>query len=348
MKNSSSNFMLFNFRFFSKVYYALILLFLIIAGGSVGFILIEGFGPIDAFYQTIITISTVGFGEVHEFSQEGKLFVSFLIITSFGTFAYTVSSITTYIVSGDYKRYFKDYKTMKEIADLKGHTIVCGYGRVGKQAIATLAARNKSFILIEESQDVIDSIKESTLFPCLQGNATDDELLESAGIQKAQALITTLPSDSDNLFVVLTSRELNKKLTIISRASAMTSIRKLKIAGADNVIMPDSLGGSHMAQLVTNPDVLEFLDQISIQGKNEINLEEIDFKDIPEDFKFKSLQDLKDQYPYCNIIGYRTPESEYIINPPLEMAIIPNSKLFILGNPEQISSLNKSIGLVKL
>lgn len=339
--------MLFNFRFFSKVYYALILLILNIAGGAVGFMIIEGFGAIDAFYQTIITISTVGFGEVHEFSQEGKLFVSFLIITSFGTFAYAISSITTYIVSGDYKLYFKDYRTMKEISELTGHTIVCGYGRVGKQAVATLSARNKKFILIEESQEVIDAIKETKLFPCLLGNATDDELLTTAGINSAQALITTLPSDSDNLFVVLTSRELNKNLTIISRASANTSIRKLKIAGANNVIMPDSLGGSHMAQLVTNPDVLEFLDEISIQGKNEINLEEIDFSDIPEDFRFKSLEDLKEHFPYCNIIGYRTPENEYIINPPLEMAIIPNSKIFILGNPEQIISLNKSIGLNK-
>jgi len=329
------------------VYYALVLLFLIIAGGSIGFMLIEDFGPIDAFYQTIITISTVGFGEVHAFSQEGKLFVSFLIITSFGTFAYTVSSITTYIVSGDYKHYFKDYRTMKEISEMRGHTIVCGYGRVGKQAVATLAARGNKFILIEENQDVIDAIKETREFPCLLGNATDDELLTRAGINHAVALITTLPSDSDNLFVVLTSRELNKRLTIISRASANTSIRKLKIAGADNVIMPDSLGGSHMAQLVTNPDVLEFLDQISIQGKNEINLEEIDFKDLPEDFKYKSLQDLKEQYPYCNIIGYRTPENEYVINPPMEMAIIPNSKLFMLGSPEQITSLNKSIGLDK-
>ncbi len=342
-----SNFMLFNFRFFSKIYYALILLFLIMAGGTIGFMLIEDFELIDAFYQTIITISTVGFGEVHEFSQEGKLFVSFLIITSFGTFAYAISSITTYIVSGDYKLYFKDYRTMKDISQLSGHTIVCGYGRVGKQAVATLVARNKKFILIEENQEVIDAIKETTLFPCLQGNATDDELLSSAGINKAQALITTLPSDSDNLFVVLTSRELNKDLTIISRASQNSSIRKLKIAGADNVIMPDSLGGSHMAQLVTNPDVLEFLDEISIQGKNEINLEEIDFADIPEDFRFKSLQDLKEHFPYCNIVGFRTPENEYIINPPAEMAIIPNSKIFVLGNPEQIINLNKSIGLNK-
>jgi len=342
----ASNIMLFNFKYFSKVYYALILLGLNILGGAIGFIIIEDMGVIDAFYQTIITISTVGFSEVQEFSDTGKLFVMFLIITSFGTFAYTITSITTYIVSGDYKLYFKDYKIMKELKDLEGHVIVCGYGRVGKQAVETLIAHKKKFIVLEKDQSIIDNFKEEGVdFLYVHGNATQDETLLSVGVNKALALITTLPSDSDNLFVVLTARELNRELDIISRASQVTSVRKLKIAGAGNVIMPDSLGGSHMAQLVTNPDVLEFLDQISIQGKNVINLEEITFNDMPEDFKYKSLKDLKDKYPFCNFVGFKTAEGDYIINPPLDTEIVPSSKMFILGNPEQIQSLNESIGI---
>ncbi len=337
--------MLFNFKFFKRVYFALGLLIMIIVGGSIGFMAIEGFGVIDAFYQTIITISTVGFKEVHEFSTEGKLFVSFLIITSFGTFAFAVTSITTYIVSGDYKLYFKDYKTMKGMTELKNHVIVCGYGRVGKQATETLLAHNTPFVIIEQSDEIIEKIRGEGDLLYMQGDATDDTLLISAGIQRAQALITTLPSDSNNLFVVLTARDLNKTLTIISRASQVSSKRKLKIAGATNVIMPDSIGGSHMAQLVTNPDVLEFIDQISMQGKNEINLEEICFSDIPEDCKYKSLLDLKKQFPYCNIVGFRTSEKEYIINPPEETKIVPNCKIFVLGNPEQIRNLNQSIGI---
>jgi len=206
-------------------------------------------------------------------------------------------------------------------------------------------AHNTPFVIIEQSEEIIEKIRAEGDLLYMQGDATDDELLISAGIQRAQALITTLPSDSNNLFVVLTARDINKTLTIISRASQMSSKRKLKIAGATNVIMPDSIGGSHMAQLVTNPDVLEFIDQISMQGKNEINLEEICFADIPEDCKYKSLFDLKKQFPYCNIVGFRTPEKEYIINPPDTINIIPNCKIFVLGNPEQIRNLNQSIGI---
>ncbi|MFT5599883.1 MAG: voltage-gated potassium channel [Flavobacteriales bacterium] len=338
--------MLFNFKLFSRVYYAVLLLILNIILGAVGFMVIEGYGAIDAFYQTIITISTVGFNEVHEFSVSGKLFVSFLIITSFGTFAYAITSITTYIVSGDYKLYFKDFRIMKEMKELSDHVIVCGYGRVGRQAVETLRAHKKKFIVVEKSQEIIDQFRDDGVdFLFIQGNATQDELLNTVGINKAKSLITTLPSDSDNLFVVLTARELNKKMSIISRASQATSVRKLKIAGATNVIMPDSLGGSHMAQLVTNPDVLEFLDQISIQGENEINLEEICFRDIPEGFKYKSLKDIKDKFQYCNFVGIRTESGEYIINPPLTTKIDLNSKIFVLGNPEQIKDLNKAMGI---
>lgn len=339
--------MLFNFRLFSKVYYALLLLFLNIVGGAIGFVIIEGFDWIDAFYQTIITISTVGFGEVHQFTPTGKLFVSFLIITSFGTFAYTVTSITSYIVSGDYRQYFKDYRIMKEVTEMQDHVIVCGYGRVGRQAVATLTAHKRKFVVVEQKDAIIDAFREQPEFPYLQGNATSDDTLMKAGIMNASAIITTLPSDSENLFVVLTAREHNKKLTIISRASAFTSIKKLKIAGANNVIMPDSLGGSHMAQLVTNPDVLEFIDQISIQGENEINLEEIDFRELPENYKYKSLADLREQYPFCNIIGFKRPSGEYIINPNMSTEIVPGSKLFVLGNPEQINSLNEQLRLAK-
>lgn len=345
--NRGTNTMLFNFRLFSKVYYAILLLFLNIVGGAVGFVIIEGFGWIDAFYQTIITISTVGFGEVQEFSPTGKLFVSFLIITSFGTFAYAVTSITSYVVSGDYRQYFKDYRIMKEVTEMQNHVIVCGYGRVGRQAVATLTAHRRKFIVIEQKDEIIDSFREQPEFPYLQGNATSDDTLVRAGIENATAIITTLPSDSENLFVVLTARELNKNLTIISRASAFTSIRKLKIAGANNVIMPDSLGGSHMAQLVTRPDVVEFLDQISVQGENEINLEEIDFKELPEDCKYVSLADLKEQFPFCNIIGFKKASGEYIINPSMDIEIVPNSKLFVLGNPDQISNLNEQLRLAK-
>ena len=339
------NRMLLNFRLFSRVLYSFIVLFLIICLGTFGFMIFEGWNLLDSFYQTIITVSTVGFGEVHTLSSEGKLFTAFLIITSFGTFAYAITSITSYVLSGDYRNYFKEYKYMKEIKELKGHVIICGYGRVGSKALETLQEHNHQFLIIEQDQEIIDYFRNETTFNCLKGNATHDELLTKSGIENAEALITTLPSDADNLFVVLTARELNKNLKIISRASKPSSVKKLKIAGANNVIMPDSVGGSHMAQLVATPDVMEFLDEISVQGENEINLESIDFKDIPEDCQYKSIKDLKEQFPVCNIIGFKGSDGEYVINPSDDTGIVPNSKLFVLGNPDQIKKLNRIFGI---
>ncbi|MEC8602846.1 MAG: potassium channel protein [Bacteroidota bacterium] len=339
------NRMFLNFRLFSKVLYSIIVLFMIIFFGTLGFMLIEGWSLIDSFYQTIITISTVGFETVEELSNVGKLFTAFLIITSFGTFAYTITSITGYIVSGDYRKYFKEYRFMKEIKDLKNHVIVCGYGRVGSKAIETLREHNHDFLVIEQDPEIIEKFRSELNIKCIKGDATKDDLLNKAGIANAKALITTLPYDADNLFVVLTAREVNKKLSIISRASNGSTVKKLKIAGANNVIMPDSLGGSHMAQLVATPDVLEFLDEISIQGENEINLESIDFKDIPEDCQYKSIKDLKEQFPVCNIIGFKNTKGEYEINPSDDTSIVPNSKLFVLGNPEQIKQLNRIFGI---
>jgi voltage-gated potassium channel len=339
------NRMLFNFRLFSKVLYSFLVLLLIILIGTIGYILVENLSIIDAFYQTIITVSTVGFGEVKEFSNWGKLFTAFLIITSFGTFAYALTSITSYIVSGDYRLYFKEFKYMKKINEMNNHVIVCGYGRVGSTAIETLGEHSNNCLLIENNDKVVEQFRMNTSYNCIKGDATQDELLLQSGIMNAKALITTLPSDSDNLFVVLTARELNKKIKIISRASKSSSVKKLKIAGADNVIMPDSLGGSHMAQLVATPDVLEFIDEISIEGENKINLESIDFNEIPTDFQYKSIGDLKKQFKVCNLIGFKDPTGNFVINPKNEIEIVPGCKILVLGTTEEIKKLNQIFGI---
>ena len=304
----------------------------------------EGWSVLDSFFMTIITVSTVGFHEVNELSPAGQMFTAFLIIFSFGTFAYALTAISTYIASGEYKEYFKNFKVDKEMNNLSNHVVVCGYGRVGKQAVKQLKAYNKRYVVLESGEKVIEKHSENTLF--LNGDATNDEDLMKSQIKRAKALITTLPSDADNLFVVLSARELNPKLTIISRASNDQSVKKLKIAGADNVIMPDSIGGSHMASLVVTPDVVEFLDHISIQGSADINLEEITFDDLPETFKRKTIGDLDaKKLTGCNIIGFRYPSGEYLINPGKSIEIVPNSKLFVLGNPEEIKQLNAILGL---
>jgi len=176
----------------------------------------------------------------------------------------------------------------------------------------------------------------------LSGDSTQDETLLKAGILRAKALITTLPVDADNMFIVLTARNLNPKLSIISRASDDGSDTKIKIAGADNVIMPDKVGGAHMASLVMKPDVMEFIDHVTAQGGDNNNLEEITFNNLPEHLRNKTLKDLEIRNKSgANIIGFKTGDGSYIINPSADTQIIPEAKIFVLGTPDQIKKLKE-------
>jgi voltage-gated potassium channel len=333
-------------KIFSRISFAIFLLLSIILGGSLGYMMIEGYSPIEAFYMTVITISTVGFTEVRPLSDTGRIFTAFLILTSIGTFTYTISVITSYFVSGEYRSRMKEAKVNKEIQNFRDHVIICGFGRVGSMAARQLDAINEKIVVIETSKDKADMINDTTNYWSIHGNAARDENLLNAGIERARALIATMPDDADNLYVVLTAHELNPNLTIISRASHSESVKKLRIAGANNVIMPDKVGGAHMASLVVTPDVVDFLDHIRIQGGTDINLEEVSFKALPEDFHFKTLGDLDVRNRFgVNVIGYKTSEGEYIINPGADTKIVPDSKLFVLGNRSQINDLNKALGL---
>ena len=292
--------------------------------------------------MTIITVGTVGFQEVHPLSDGGRLFTAFLIITSFGTFAYAISSITKYISDGEFKDYFKNKKVSAAIDSLDEHVIVCGFGRNGKQAAHVLKKHNTRFVVVEQKKDIVAAINHKFSDLVLEGDATLDEILLKAGILKAKALITTLPIDADNLFIVLTARTLNPKLTIISRASEDNSDKKLKLAGADNVIMPDKIGGAHMASLVMKPDVMEFVDYITGQGGDNIRLEEITFANLSLEYQNKTIRDLEVRNKSgANIIGFKTAQGEYIINPSADTKIIPDAKLFVLGTTEQIGKLKE-------
>ena len=305
---------------------------------------VEGYTVVQAFYMTIITVSTVGFGEIKQFSDEGRLFASFLIITSFGTFAYALGSITQHFVSGDYKKYLKNYKVDQAVSKLTNHVVVCGYGRNGKQAAATLSAFNEKFVVVESKPDMINEMKLNRIL-FVEGDATIEENLKLAQIEHAKALISTLPNDADNVFVVLTAREINKKINIISRASLDSSESKLRIAGANNIVMPDKIGGAHMAEMVVTPDVIAFLDHVSIQGPGKVNISELEFKDLPENFQHKTIRELNDGYHTgALIVGFRTSDGAYMVNPDQDLKLVPNSKLFVLGTSEQINELNQLFG----
>ena len=325
-----------NLRYFRKLYLAIGMVLLVLLVGIVGYYTIEDYSLLDSVFMTVITVATVGYREVKELDDAGKIFTSFLIIFSIGTFAYAISVITRYVIEGEFQTYFRHYKVNKEILKLKDHVIVCGFGRNGRQACEQLRSGNEKFVAIESNPKIIAALHEDESILFIEGDATNDDVLLEAGLERAKALITALPNDAANVFVVLTARDRNPNLKIISRASDDASEHKLKRAGANNVIMPDKIGGTHMAALVTKPDVLEFIDHIT--GRINIRLEEILYSSLPNSMRGKSIRELEIRNKTgANIIGFKTAEGDYIINPSPEMVMMPDAKLFVLGTQEQVS-----------
>jgi len=327
---------------YRKIIIAFGLLSFILLVGVMGYMWIENLNFLDALYMTVITVATVGYKEVAELSDEGKIFTIFLIIISFGIFAYAISSITQFIIEGEFNQFLKNRKKVEEIEKLQNHIIICGFGRNGRQAAQVLKHHHQRFVVIEKDSTITDNITHKYKHLVLNADATNDEALLKAGIKRAKALITTLPNDADNMFIVLSARHLNPNIYIISRASEENADTKLKIAGANKVIMPDKVGGTHMGALVLKPDTVELIEMISSQGLNDVSLEEILYSDLAASLQNKTLRELELRHKCgANIIGFKTPDGQYIINPSPDTVIIPNSKIFVLGTKEQIKNLKK-------
>jgi voltage-gated potassium channel len=325
-----------------SAYIAATLLLSAIFTGVIGYILIEGWSFSKSFYMTIITIATVGFREVEPLSTPGMYFTTFLIVSSFGIFAFAVTTFIRYVVDGTFRHIFKDTRVKRKIKKLKDHVIVCGFGRNGKQVVRELLEHQVPLVIIESNEQTMGSILEDPGLLYIHGDATKDEVLEMCQIEAAKALITTLPVDADNLLVVLTAREMNPSLTIISRASDEHSDSKLRRAGANNIIMPDKIGGTRMAKLVTQPDIVEFLDFIMLQSSENMALEEISCKNIATCFNGKTIRELDVRNESgANIIGLRREDRSYIINPIPEIVLTSNDKIFVLGTKSQITKLKE-------
>jgi len=331
-----------NNLFRSKLYGALLLLFLIFIVGVLGFKVLSGLSLIDAIYMTVITITTVGYGEVRPLGPVAKIFTSLFIIISFFGLGYVISVITEYMLSKNNIGNLRKNRVQKKVDSLKDHVIVCGFGRNGKQAAQKLLDYKEPFVIIEKDESVVERITDDNMLIII-GNANEDEILIKAGIERARSIICALPSDADNLFIVLSARQINGKLKIISRATEETSSRKLKLAGADNVIMPDKIGGDHMASLVVVPDLVEFLDNLTVSGEEDsINVEQVPFEKICIDGKEHAIMDLDlRRKTGCSIIGYKSPNGEYIVNPEPSLVIKKDSKLILIGRPNQIEKLKE-------
>lgn len=327
-----------------RIYLAIFLLFTVLTIGVGGFMLLEKYSFSEAFYMTIITLSTVGFKEVRELSDQGRIFTSFLIITNIGIFAYGITTVTSFIIEGEYRQLFKMNVINQKIAGMKNHVIICGFGRNGKEIADELVKIKQPFLIIEKDVSIIEQFANNSDYVFIYGDATHDDILQKANVSKASSFITTLPSDADNVFVVLSVREYNQSINVISRSSDENSEPKLKKAGANEVVNPEKIGGIHMASLAIHPEVLEFTQLLMSNEGPVISFEQFDFDNISDDYKNKSIRDLEIRSKTgANVIGLKNAKGDYIINPDADTIISPHCKLIILGNDMQIDSFKRKV-----
>ena len=255
-----------------KLLLAFLLIFFVISFGTLGYMLIEGWNLLDSLYMTIITLASVGYKEIHDLSVDGKIFTIVLIIGGVGTVAYALTAGARIILEGELQDVFGRKRLEKKIKELKDHYIICGYGRMGKIICRELKEKNRKFLVIEKNPVPL-SDKENLLI--IQGDATRDEVLIEAGIEKAKGLVSVLPTDAENLFVVLSARGLNPSLSIVARAGDEGSEQKLLRAGADKVVSPYHIGGLRIAHTVLKPAVVDFIEFATKSGNIDLQMEEV-------------------------------------------------------------------------
>lgn len=321
-----------------------LLLFSVIIG-MFGFMLIENYSAIDAFYMAIITLSTVGFNEVKPLSDSGRIFTGFYIIFNLGIFAYAISIITTYIIEGEFREIYHQYMISKRVKRMKQHIIVCGFGRNGTKTCDELLKSKREFILVELNSSLEENFPANPNFEYIIGDATTDDTLLAAGIDRAEAIITTLPRDTDNVYITLTARELNPDVYIISRATEESAAKKLYRAGADQVVMPDAIGGVHMAQLITKPEVIEFLNMLTGVSSEHLKLEDISYDELKEEYRGKSIKELDvRKLTGATVIGFKSQVSGFTFNPHGDLKMGQGDTMIIIGTAQNINTFKETFG----
>lgn len=321
---------------------AILFLLAITATGTVGYMVIEGAGFFDAYYMTIITLASVGYGEVIPLSRMGRLFTSFLIISNIGLFTYAISMIAHVFAEGGFSKLISEYGMLNNIQSLNGHTIVCGYGRHATEVAQELAKQGIAFVVIEQNHEKIQLLSETTPYLFVEGNATEDAILMEAGIERAASLVVTLPDDSANTFIILSARQLNPKIRIICRANQQADEIKLRRAGADHVVMPERIGGFYMATLVNKPDLVEFFTLISNMGPANVVFEELPVRKLLPKYQGRTIAE-SHLVTDCRlpIVAIREVSGHYMLNPPPQTPLQPDTHIVVFGNPEQMKKFKE-------
>ncbi len=310
----------------------------VIAAGTAGYVVIEGWNVVESAYMTVITLSTVGFGEVRPLSLSGQIFTAALIVAGVGAVTYLFAAISQYIISGELSGSLRKARMQQRIDALSGHYIICGYGRVGEQVVDDLVEAGSSCVVIEESADAMREAPDR--LPHIVGDASDDDTLHRAAVDRANGLVAATGDDATNLFITLTARTLSPKLCIVARANHPASEPKLRRAGATHVISPYRISGRRIARQLLNPMVTDFLDVVMHFGNLELLLEECAVQP-GSTLSGKTVAEAEvRRNTGSNVLAIRQHDEVGILtNPPAEMRFEPGDVLIALGTQAQLSAL---------
>jgi len=325
--------------------HSLIVFFLIVGlvlVGCTGYMIIENWSFLDSLYMTIITITTVGLQEVKKLSPEGRVFTIFVIVAGVSTWAYAVSVFSRLIIEGDIKKFFINKRLKKMIRKLSDHTILCGFGRIGQIVAREFEIEKTPFLVIEKNPRREDELKQKGYLHII-GDATDEAVLKSAGIENAKCMLSVLGTDASNVYAILIARDLNARLYIVGRSEDTTSEDNIIRAGADKVISPYRIGARGLAQAATRPHILNFIEVATSTRNMELAIEEIlvPGKSPLLDQTLLSAN-IRGKFGVF-IIGSKNRNQEMIFNPPADYPIKAGEVLIAMGKRESLTELRKAI-----
>ena len=319
-----------------------IVILILLCTGTVGYHVIEGWSLLDALYMTVITITTVGYGEIHQLSKEGRIFTIFLILYSFGGMAYVFASIAQTLIAGQIRMALGRRKLEKKVKRLKDHYVLCGYGRIGSFIAKKFIEENVPFVVVEKDPERVKLLDEEGIV-YVEGDATDDEILFGAGVERARCLVAATGSDANNLYITLSARALNPTIYILSRAAEEAAERKLLSAGANRVVSPYLIGAARMLNAVLRPNIVEFVDLVVERKHLELQLEEITVEDDSR-FKGKPLREsgIRRELGLI-VVAIKKAGGDMIFNPSSETLIKKGDCLIVLGEKRQLGRLGKLV-----